>query len=209
LGIDGGGLDDLLGFCALGRERGTHKWLAWFHAWAHPSVLAKHKAQAARLEDFADDGDLTVVETLGDDVDEVAELVAMAHASGKLDKIGVDPHGLGGILDAIADAKVPAAKVVGISQGWKLTGAIKTAERRIAERMLVHNGSRLMAWSVGNARVIPQGNAVGITKQASGAAKIDPLMAMFNAVQLMALNPASTDKRFQMMFFGNDARATQ
>ena len=28
-------------------------------------------------------------------------------------------------------------------------------------------------------------------KQAAGSAKIDPLMAMFNAVTLMALNPAS------------------
>jgi len=30
-----------------------------------------------------------------------------------------------------------------------------------------------------------------ITKQASGSGKIDPLMALFNAVALMAMNPAS------------------
>jgi len=35
-----------------------------------------------------------------------------------------------------------------------------------------------------------------ITKQASGSGKIDPLMALFNAVQLMSLNPASEGKSF-------------
>ena len=85
--------------------------------------------------------------------------------------------------------QIPEDKLIGVSQGWKLTGAIKTAERKLAEGVLVHCGQPMMAWCVGNAKVEPKGNAILITKQASGTAKIDPLMALFNAVQLMSLNP--------------------
>lgn len=190
-GIDGGGLDDMLGAAAIGRCSTTRNWLLWTRAWAHPSVLERRKEVAARLQDFAKQGDLTLVEQIGDDVSDVADIVARIEASGLLDKVGVDPAGLGGILDALEDAGVPADKIVGISQGWKLSGAIKTAERKLAEGTLIHGGQPLMAWCVGNAKVVPVGNAVNITKQASGTAKIDPLMAMFNAVSLMSLNPQS------------------
>ena len=46
-----------------------------------------------------------------------------------------------------------------------------------------------MNWVMGNARVEPRGNAILITKQVSGSAKIDPLMALLNCVALMSLNP--------------------
>lgn len=188
-GIDGGGLDDLLGLCVIGRHKVTRQWLIWTHAWAHPSVLERRKEIAPRLLDFAKQGDLTLVANIGDDVFEVAEIIARCEASGLLDKVGCDPAGLGGILDALVEADVPQEKVIGISQGWRMTGAIKTTERKLAEGVLVHGGQLLMAWCVGNAKVELRSNAIVITKQASGTAKIDPLMAVFNAVTLMSLNP--------------------
>ena len=189
IGVDGGGLDDLLGFSAVGRDADTGEWLAVHHAWAHRSVLERRKSEASKLHDFARDGHLTIVETIGDDVRELADMVAMVEDYGLLDKVGLDPAGIGAILDALLAAGVPQDKIIGISQGWRLGGSIKTTERKLAEGIIVHDGAPMMLWCVGNARVEPRGNALLITKQTSGTAKIDPLMALFNAVQLMALNP--------------------
>nr|DAU22166.1 MAG TPA: Large Terminase [Caudoviricetes sp.] len=192
IGVDGGGLDDLLGISAVGRLKDNPRmWAAWFHAWAHPSVLERRKEIAPVLLDFAKQGDLMIVRRIGDDSDEVAGLVARVYQSGLLDKCGLDPHGVGAILDAMLEYGVPEDAVVGVSQGWKLGAAIKTAERKLAEGCFIHSGSAMMNWVIGNARVEPRANGILITKQASGSAKIDPLMAMFDAVSLLSLNPTA------------------
>ena len=189
VGIDGGGLDDLLGLAVIGRERETRRWLLWTRAWAHPSVMERRKSEAARFEDFAKQGDLVLVKRIGEDVEQVAAAVLQVEQSGLLDKVGCDSAGIGAILDAMVEAGVPQEKIVAISQGWRLGGAIKTTERKLAEGVIEHGGQPMMAWCVGNAKVEPRGNAILITKQASGSAKIDPLMATFDAVSLMELNP--------------------
>lgn len=202
IGIDGGGLDDLLGAYAVGREKDTNRKLGWGYAWAHPSVLERRKEIAPALQDFAKAGHLTLVKRVGDDVDELADIAEQIHEAGLLDKIGCDPVGLGAILDKLEERGIPNDKIVGISQGWKLGGAIKTAERWLAEGSFAPAAQPMMAWCVGNARVDPRANSILITKQASGSAKIDPLMAMFNAVTLMALNPPAATKKYQMFVLG-------
>jgi phage terminase large subunit-like protein len=200
VGIDGGGLDDLLGFSAVGRDAETREWLCWCHAWAHEIAIRRRKSEESRFNDFVKAGDLTIVKRVGQDTEEVAEYVSRIHTAELLDKIGIDPSGVGQILDALIEAEIPADAVVGVSQGWRLGGAIKTTERKLAEGVLVHAGQPMMAWCVGNARVEPKGNAILITKQASGKGKIDPLMALFNAVSLMALNPEAKKQDYQVHF---------
>ncbi|HCR0322815.1 TPA: terminase large subunit [Klebsiella aerogenes] len=200
VGIDGGGLDDLLGLAVVGRDRETREWLCWCHAWAHTIALERRKSEISKLKDFESAGELTIVRRVGEDVEQVAEYVSRIFLAELLDKIGIDPSEVGQILDALSEAGIPEEAVTGVSQGWKLGGAIKTTERKLAEGVLLHGGQSLMAWCVGNARVEPRGNAILITKQASGKGKIDPLMALFNAVTLMALNPEPAKKDYQVFF---------
>jgi len=194
VGIDGGGLDDMLGLAVLGREADTGRWLAWTHAWLHPVALERRKSEVSRYRDFERDGDLTIVQHVGEDLQAVAAIVQQVADSGVMDKVGVDRAGLGGIVDVLTgSAEEPGPikfeDLIGVPQGWQLQDAIKTAERRLAAGTLVHGGAPLMAWSVGNAKIVPVGNGISITKQASGFAKIDALMALLDAVFLMAKNP--------------------
>ncbi|PHX42883.1 terminase [Pseudomonas sp. NZIPFR-PS2] len=194
VGIDGGGLDDLLGLSLIGRERETRRWLHWAHAWAHQIALDRRKDIVSNLRDFEADGDLTIVERPGDDVLQVADIICEVRDAGLLpDKqaIGVDAAGIGDIVDELTteDRGITMEQIVSISQGWRLNGAIKTTERKVAGGEFVHGGTRLMAWCVGNARTVAVGNAIAINKQVSGSAKIDPLMATFDATTLIALNP--------------------
>jgi phage terminase large subunit-like protein len=202
-GIDGGGLDDLMALGVLGRDSASRDWLLWNRTWAHPQVLARHKQEAPRLHDFARAGELVIVDRIGDDVEEIADLCARLDATGKLAQIGLDPMGVGAVLDALEARGLHGDRTVAISQGWRLAGAIKTAERRLAEGTLWHSGQAITAWAVGNAKVEQRGNAISITKAGAGNAKIDPLMALFDAVALMSNNPSAVRKpTFPMYFIG-------
>jgi phage terminase large subunit-like protein len=196
VGIDGGGLDDLLGLTLVGRERDTGRWLTWSHAWAHEIVLDRRKEIAPMLLDFQKQGHLTLVKRPGDDVREVADQICQVRDAGLLPEkaaIGVDAAGITDIVDELVSEErgIQIEQIVAVQQGWKLNAAIKTTERKVAGRELVHGGQPLMAWCVSNARIEDRGNAISVTKQASGKAKIDPLMALFDAVSLMALNPVA------------------
>lgn len=191
-GVDGGGLDDLFGLCVAGRERDTRRWLLWFKAWVHRSVLELRKEIAPALTDFAADGDLIICDDPMQDVREVAALLGRVAAKGLFPEksaIGLDPQGVGILVDALAELGLTFPQVVAVGQGYRLSSAVWSMEKFLAAGNLKHSGSRMMAWCVGNAKAEQRGNAVLITKEAAGKAKIDPLVAGFNAAKGLELNP--------------------
>ena len=203
IGVDGGGLDDLLGLTVLGRDGETREWLTWSCAWAHPSVLERNKQFATILQDCARVGDVRFVERIGEDVREVAQICRRVFDAGLLYKIGLDPAGVGAILEELEIAEIPEDYRTGVPQGWRLGSAITTAERMLAQGTLVHCGQPLMTWCVGNARVEQRSNGKLVTKQASSEGKIDPVIALFCAVELMNHNPAAAQSRDMEEFFRN------
>lgn len=192
VGIDGGGLDDLFGVSVIGRERGTRDWLCWNHAWAHDDVLTRRKEIVSVLRDFERDGDVTISSDPFEPIKQVTEIVHQVKSSGVLpavNGIGVDPAGITALVDELTARGIDGETIVAIRQGYALAPATWGLEIKLKNKTFWHCGSPLMAWCVGNAKVEVRGGAVIITKQSSGRAKIDPLVATFNAAMLMSRNP--------------------
>lgn len=210
MGGDGGGLDDLLGCAVVGRlptpkyiytddggiRHEVKQWWVWVKAWCHPIALERRKQDEPLYRDFEKDGDLVVVDNVGDDVAEFADIAKKIYDSGKLDKIGLDPAGADDIVIALESIGIPKdTHITGVSQGWRLGGYQKVCERKIASGDLTHANQPIMAWCVGNARVKLSGSGVAMSKSESGNGKIDPVIAMLNAVALMSQNPAPPKSR--------------
>lgn len=197
VGGDGGGLDDMLGLSVLGRARGSADWLLWSYAWVQAEVLNLRKEIAEKLRDFQADGDLTICESATQDLREFADIVERIHKLGKLPQtlaVGLDPYMISALVDELAGRGIAGDMVMGIRQGAALSPASWGMERKLKDGTLWHGGQPLMTWCVGNAKTEQRGNAVLITKQTAGKAKIDPLVAAFNAVMLMSKNPAAVGK---------------
>lgn len=210
VGVDGGGLDDLFGMCVLGRERHEIEvtvkgpdgkartlrekpWVGWSHAWCHRGVLGRRKSIATRLEDAEKAGELTIVDDELNDISEIVAHIDAAKTARKLAAVAVDPAGLGEFVTALAGIGVTeeAGNLIGVPQGYAMMNALKTAERKLANGTLKHHASGLMAWCVSNIKIEPTATAIRATKANAGDAKIDPAMALFDAVMVMSRNPAA------------------
>ena len=208
-GIDGGGLDDLLGLTFIGRMKGSlDEYCAWSKAWANPSVLDRRMEIAPRLHDFQRDGDLVICE-IGEDARQMADLMLKVNNTGLLASIGIDPAKAAALQNAliavgVIDEEPDDKFFIKIRQGWSLYSAMLNMERSLSVGRFRHAAQPIVDWSVGNAKCVSRGNAMLVTKEISGKSKIDLVMSSFNAMELMAYNPParvggfSLDKLFLM-----------
>ncbi|MGY3366165.1 phage terminase large subunit-like protein [Bradyrhizobium sp. GM2.4] len=132
MGLDGGGLDDLLGIGVVGREKGRKRWLGWAHALISTIGLYRRKANINEYRKFLTAGDLTIFRFHNKDAEEaesdpdvaallaefppqisvegelpfdirfVVDLVERVRDGGLLAQVGVDAAGIGAIVDALA-----------------------------------------------------------------------------------------------------------
>jgi len=147
VGVDGGGLDDLLGVGVIGRERGTDRWLGWSHGLISTVGAWQRKKNAEDYLRFKKAGDLTVFrfghadeemidddpimadlladvppsdpdpKALPPDIRYVVDLVSRIKELGLLAQVGVDAAGIGAIVDALAK--------IGVTQDAETLDAVR------------------------------------------------------------------------------------
>lgn len=206
VGGDIGGADDLFSLTVVGRCRQTKAWLVWSRAWCSPDALERRKEIAPRLRDLEAAGDLVIESDVDEHVRQAAEVCLRLRAAGLLPAkaaVGLDPYGVAALVDALLGAGFDQDQLMGVGQGFRLNGAIKGVERRLMQGTLIHGDQPLMRWAIGNAKAEARGNNVMITKARAGVAKIDPLIALFNAAVLMDMGPVASVTGTMDGFFGS------
>lgn len=197
-GVDGGGLDDMLGVSIAGRCATTGDWLFCQRAWVHPEALEARKENEPQYRQFASEGHLVICEDPTQDVREVSELICRMNDEGLMPEkyaVGLDAVGVAAIKDALIAGGLSPEQLSAVGQGYRLSGHIKGVERKLKDGTLWHDGSSMMAWCAGNARATVRGSATLIEKQVAGTAKIDPLIALFNAFALLSHHPVAAGYR--------------
>jgi len=195
IGGDGGGLDDLFGGAVIGREKKTRHWLCWNHAWAHRQVLGIRKDIASSLLDFEKEGTLTLCDTAAELIEGFGSVFQRVFSSGLLpvkDAVGIDPNNVGAIIEDLTSRGMTDEMLRRLRQGPALSPAWWGIEFKLADGTFFHSGSALMNFVVGNAKAERKDNGIQISKQTSGSAKIDPLIATGCAAILMSWNPIAT-----------------
>lgn len=183
-GVDGGGMDDLMALCVMGRI--DEVWVAWAHCWVAEVAMDRRLSIKSRLLDFEQQGDLTICSP-GDDLVDIGEIVSRVYKAGKLAAVGIDPAGIGiEVADAVAAAGVYNDQVVNVPQGFKLNPSYTTLERRLEQGRFLHCDQQILAWCVSNAKRSPAGL---VTKAVSGIGKIDALVATACAGMVMLEAP--------------------
>lgn len=201
VGVDGGGLEDLLGYAVLGRLP-NKKWWLWGRAWCHQILLKRHKQIITKLEEFENDGHLTIIKDSesGKDALEAAALTKRVFDTGKLFGVGFDNNKKDLLVSSFVDAGIPEDVMYGIPQGYKLHPHVLTVERGLAGGSFIPCEQSLMRWCVGNAKEKQKDTTKLIVKMRPHL-KIDPLIGAYNATALMNTNPEPPSSKEPTVFF--------
>lgn len=207
MGVDDGGLDDLLGCCVLGEDKETGDWLCWTHGWAHEQILEERKSIATVLRDAEEAGELTISDDRQAHFEEVAALAERLNDTGKFCGVAVDPATVPAMISEFAGVGIQLEGGEGllkpVKQGMFLMQAIKGAEIKLSAKAFWHGGSALMNFCITNLKIEPTATAIRPVKISAGDKKIDLAMALFDAVTLIATNPQPKKKpTFQAFVVG-------
>lgn len=220
IGIDGGGMYDLLSLYVIGREAARGRWLGWGHSWAHVGLKDTYPTIWERIKGFVNDGEVSLVDyasVLSPDhprsinLHQMALLCSYIHSSGLFlpkGSVGIDEMKMGLLADALHDFNLPCPipyhQVCKVPQGPKMALTADMMGLRVAQGHFLHGNQGLMHWAVNNIIQEPKGNSFIIQKQnLEQDAKIDPAVAMFIAARLFEASP---DGIFQINIKRADGR---
>ena len=200
IGFDGASLFDIAGLTVTGRLKGANSFITWSHGWLNKIALDKNKRSASKLLELAQLKEITIVNEVSMQFKEIAAVIKMIDSTGKLFKIGVDPHGLGTFKTDLEDEGIEADKIIGVSQGYKMKQHIISCENLMAKGTLKFSLQELMRWQGSNTRLIYKSNTVMVSK-ADSADKIDNIISLLNSIAIMSENPPSMGIKKASVFF--------
>lgn len=198
VGIDAGGLDDLLALAVIGREKDTRRWLHWQRSWVDTAVFDRRPMLKERFDRYEAEGSLVYMDEAEPDKGrrELSELVRSLQDTGKLppkQTIGMDRIGDKLLPDTMVDNGITTKRMCAVKQMGYQHGIIRTIEHKLRDGSLVHGGHELMHWCVNNVFLIWRGSSIAITKE-HAVDKIDPISAMLNAADRMAALADTTSR---------------
>lgn len=172
VGIDGGGLDDIITMAVVGRSKESKRWLIYSHSWISRDLYERRREYSTEAWGaLVADEHLTVYDKPSDVTDSVVRTIERIEERNVLADQGIalDLHGVSLIFNAIAESSIGTDRIVGVRNGFHLNCAIKDLQERIIGRDVSHNGNSVMDAAVISAETEMHVNHVCIYKQHNGA----------------------------------------
>jgi len=197
-GVDIGGADDVSALAILARIDGVIRCFVRGYLSERGYKLRRDKAD---YDTQIADGSLVIVDRVGDDVEAIVRAIEAIKSANPL--IGADAY----MMKAAASRlEALGLSVVGVPQGWRLTGWLDSFERDLLGGVLRFAPSALARDHFGACTIEQRGEARALTKpdaRRKGAAKIDAAIATLCGYA--ALAAAKRDDGVSVLFIGGAA----